>query len=78
MIIRFETQRRKQDGTYASTLKWARKEGQDFIPQDVEGPDGNDVVGDRSYEGTPGQITRAKLMDQLFDSPQSSAQRREG
>lgn len=39
MIIRFETQRRKQDGTYASTLKWARKEGQDFIPQDIEGPD---------------------------------------
>ncbi|KAG2751392.1 hypothetical protein P692DRAFT_201838976 [Suillus brevipes Sb2] len=32
----------------------------------------------RSYEGTPGQITRAKLMEQLFDSPQSSAQQREG
>ncbi|KAG2346325.1 hypothetical protein BDR05DRAFT_858502, partial [Suillus weaverae] len=66
MIIHFKTHHCKQDGTYESTLKWARQEGQDFIPQDVEGPDGNDVVCDRSYEGTPGQITCAKLMDQLL------------
>jgi hypothetical protein len=78
MIIRFETDHRKQDGTYESSLKWARVEGEDFIAQEFEDPDGDEVVGDRNYEGTPGQVTRARLMDELFDSPQSNAQRRAG
>jgi hypothetical protein len=77
MIIRFEIEHRKQD-TYESSLKWARKEGEDFIYPEIEGPDGDEVVGDRTYEGTPGQATRAKLMDALFDSPHSDAQCREG
>lgn len=78
MIIRFETEHRKQDGTYESSLKWARVEGEDFIPQEFEAPDGDEVIGDRTYEGTPGQATRARLMDELFESPHSRAQRREG
>jgi hypothetical protein len=78
MIIRFETDHHKQDGTYKNSLKWARVEGEDFIPEEYEAPDGDEVVGDRTYDGTPGQATRARLMDELFDSPQSNAQRRAG
>lgn len=78
MIIRFETRRRKQDKDYDESLEWARKEGEGFIRQETEGPEGNEIVGDRSYEGTPGQATRARLMDELFDSPRSRAHRREG
>jgi hypothetical protein len=78
MIICFETRRRKQDKDYDQSLEWARTEGEAFVPQEIEDPEGNETVGDRSYEGTPGQATRARLMDQLFDSPRSKAQRREG
>jgi len=78
MIIRFETEHRKKDGTYESSLKWARGEGEDFIDQETKSPDGEEVVGDRTYEGTPGQAARARLMDLLFDSPHSGAQCREG
>lgn len=46
--------------------------------REFEEADGDEVIGDRSYEGTPGQACRARLMDQLFDSPHSEAQRREG
>ncbi|KAG1861540.1 hypothetical protein DFJ58DRAFT_725719 [Suillus subalutaceus] len=76
MIICFETEHRKKDGTYKSSLKWAHVEGEDFVNQEIEGPDGEEVVGDRTYEGTPGQAARARLMDALFDSPHSGAQRR--
>jgi hypothetical protein len=78
MIIRFEIEHRKEDGTYESSLKWARTEGEDFIDQEIEGPDGEEVVGDRTYDGTPGQAARAKLMDELFNSPHSDAHHREG
>ncbi|KAG2745057.1 hypothetical protein P692DRAFT_20742656, partial [Suillus brevipes Sb2] len=78
MIIHFETNHHKQDGTYKNSLKWARVEGEDFIPEEYEAPDGDEVVGNRTYDGTPGQATRARLMDELFDSPQSNAQRRAG
>jgi hypothetical protein len=78
MIIHFESQHRKQDGGYVGSLQWAHEEGEAFMPQGFEDPDGDEVVGDRSYEGTPGQAARAKLMDELFDSPHSRAQRRQG
>ncbi|KAG2066392.1 hypothetical protein BDR04DRAFT_1160269, partial [Suillus decipiens] len=78
MIICFEIERCKKDGTYKSSLKWARKEGEEFIVQETEGPDGEEVVGDRTYEGTPGQAAHIRLMDALFDSPHSDAQHREG
>ncbi|KAG2050512.1 hypothetical protein BDR06DRAFT_960080 [Suillus hirtellus] len=78
MIIRFEIEHRKRDGTYESSLKWAREEGEDCIDQEVEYPDGEEVVGDRTYEGTPGQAARLRLMDSLFDSPHSNAHHREG
>lgn len=67
MIIRFEEIRKK------STLVWAVREGRNTICHEDEGPDGDEVVGDRSYEGTPGQAHRARLMDLLFDSPHSEA-----
>jgi hypothetical protein len=63
---------------YASSLKWAHVEGEDFIHQkEFEAPDGDEVIGDRTYEDTPGQATRARLIDELFDSPYFRAQRRE-
>jgi len=71
MIIHFKIKHHKQDRTYKSSLKWAHKEGEDFIYPEFEGPDGDEVVGDRTYEGTPGQAACAKLMDALFDSPHS-------
>ncbi|KAG1728035.1 uncharacterized protein EDB91DRAFT_1253620 [Suillus paluster] len=74
MIIRFKIHHQKQDGTYKSSLNWAHDEGEDFFVQEPEGLDGDEVVGDRTYEGTPGQGARAKLMDMLFDSPYSNAQ----
>jgi len=49
------------------------------MPREPVGdPEGNEVVGDRSYAGTQGQTCRARLMNQLFDSPDSDAQHREG
>jgi hypothetical protein len=47
------------------------------VHHEDEGPDGDEVVGNRSYEGTTGQAYRARLMDQLFDSPHSEAHRHE-
>jgi hypothetical protein len=78
MIIRFESRRRKQDGEYEGSLEWAREEGEAFMPQGFEDPDDDEIVDDRSYEGTPGQAARARLMDELFDSSHSRAQRRQG
>lgn len=49
-----------------------------MVVEEFEAPDGNQVVGDRLYEGTPGQACCAKLMDLLYDSPASTAQHREG
>ena len=72
MIIRFEANR-NQD-----SQAWALQEGNALMPHQLEDADGNEVVGDRSYAGTPGQACRARLMDQLFDSPYSGAQRRQG
>jgi hypothetical protein len=72
MIIRFEAQRKR------STLRWAIREGKNTLRHELEDADGDEVVGDRSYEGTPGQACRAMLMDKLFDSPYSDAQRHEG
>ena len=72
MIIRFEANR-NQD-----SQAWAHQEGIAFMPHQIEDADGNEVVGDRSYAGTPGQAYRMRLMDQLFDSPSSGAQRRQG
>jgi hypothetical protein len=72
MIIRFEANH-NQD-----SQAWAQQEGNTFIPHQFEDADGNEVVGDRSYAGTPGQACRAALMNQLFDSPSSGAQRRQG
>jgi hypothetical protein len=71
MIIHFEENHNK------STLVWAIREGRNTVHHEDEGPDGDEVVGDRSYEGTTGQAYRARLMDQLFDSPHSEAHRRE-
>lgn len=72
MIIKFEEKRKK------STVRWAIREGRHTLRNEPEGPDGDEVVGDTSYEGTPGQACRARLMDQLFDSPYSDAQHRQG
>jgi hypothetical protein len=76
MIIWLEEARgwHENDGT----VNWARQEGRGMINEEFEAPDGNQVVGDRLYEGTPGQACCAKLMDLLFDSPASRAQCREG
>jgi hypothetical protein len=60
MIIRFEANHRD------ATTDWAIQEGQNAIHEENEGPDGDEVVGDMSYEGTPGQIYREGLMDKLF------------
>lgn len=74
MIIHFEIKYHKRDGTYKSFLKWAYEEREDCIGQEVEYPDGEEVIGDRTYEGTPGQATRVRLIDfVLFDSPYSNA-----
>ncbi|KAG2155371.1 uncharacterized protein EDB93DRAFT_1047827, partial [Suillus bovinus] len=62
MIIKFEEKCNK------STIRWAIQEGHHTLREEYEGPDGDEVVGDRSYEGTPSQAYRARLMDQLFDS----------
>ncbi|KIK33751.1 hypothetical protein CY34DRAFT_99064, partial [Suillus luteus UH-Slu-Lm8-n1] len=67
MIIHFEENYNK------STLVWAICEGHNTVHHEDEGSDGDEVVGDRSYEGTIDQTDRAKLMDQLFDSPHSEA-----
>lgn len=76
MIIRLEEARGWSEDS--GTVEWARQQGKGMIDEEFEAPDGDQVVGDRSYEGTPGQACRAKLMDLLFDSPASRAQRREG
>jgi hypothetical protein len=76
MIICFKTHHLQQDPSYKSSLKWAHVEGEDFIPQEYEDADGDEIVGDRSYEGTPGQVTCLRLMVLLFDSPHSRAQYR--
>jgi len=57
-------------------MDWALDEERGFTQAEEE--EGDEVVGDNSYEGTPGQARRAHLMDQLFDSPYSTAQRRAG
>ncbi|KAG2158786.1 uncharacterized protein EDB93DRAFT_1076466, partial [Suillus bovinus] len=72
MIIHFEAQHRH------STISWAIKEGRHTLCCEFEEGDSDKVIGDRSYEGTPGQACRARLMDQLLDSPYSDAQHREG
>jgi hypothetical protein len=72
MIIRFEANHSKDSQT------WAYQEGIAFIAPEIEEQEGDDVVGDRSYAGTQGQACRARLMDQLFESPYSNAQHREG
>lgn len=71
MIIRFESNRN------ANTMDWALDEGRGSVTQGAE-EEGDEAVGDHSYEGTAGQIRRDHLMDQLLDSPYSTAQRRVG
>ena len=78
MIIRFENHHRKQDGEYEGSLEWAHVEGEAFMSHESEDPDGDESVGDRSYEGTLGQATHLRLMGKLFDSPHSRAQYRQG
>ena len=75
MIIRFEEQRSWNEAT--GTVEWARHEGRGIIDEEIEAADGDEVVGDRLYEGTPGQAHRARLMDLLFNSPTSGAQHRQ-
>jgi hypothetical protein len=67
MIIRLEANH-NQD-----SQAWAQKEGNTPMSHQFEDADGNEVVGDRSYAGTPGQACRATLMNQLFDSLSSGA-----
>lgn len=76
MIIRLEEARGWNEVT--GTVAWAHQQGRGMIDEEFEAPDGNQVVGDRLYDGTPGQASHAKLMDLLLDSPASRAQRREG
>lgn len=78
MIIRFEAHHRQQNAKFRRSQRWAEREAREFAAQEMEDPDGDEVVGDRSYEGTPGQASRLRMMDQLFDSPHSRAQHREG
>jgi hypothetical protein len=78
MIIRFEAHHRQQNPKFRRSQRWAEREAREFAAQEREDPDGDEVVGDRSYEGTPGQASRLRRMDQLFDSPHSRAQHREG
>jgi hypothetical protein len=73
MIIRFEG----IHGASANTMDWAIEEGRELTSQQAE-EEGDEVVGDNSYEGTPGQARRAHLMDQLLNSPYSNVQHREG
>jgi hypothetical protein len=76
MIIRFE-EHRGHIGSSGS-VTWAYQEDNNSTQgAENEGPDGNEQVGDRLYEGTPGHTQREKLKDLLFDSPHSKAQRRE-
>jgi hypothetical protein len=72
MIIRFETNRN------ANTMDWALDEGRDLTAEQAEEEEGDEVVGDNSYEGTAGQAHREHLMNQLFDGPHSTVQRRAG
>jgi hypothetical protein len=76
MIIRLEEACRWNEDN--GTVEWAHQQGRGMVDEEFEAPDGNEVVGDRLYEGTPGQACRAKLMDLLFDSPSSTARHREG
>ena len=76
MIIRFEENRALTETS--GTLRWACQEDNGPLPgAENDGPDGNEQVGDRSYEGTPGHTHRERLKNLLFDSPYSRAQRRE-
>ncbi|KAG2356791.1 hypothetical protein BDR07DRAFT_1299525, partial [Suillus spraguei] len=77
MIIRFEAHHRKQNPQFSCSQRWAEREARKFAAQEIEEPDGDEVVGDRLYEGTPGQAC-LRMMDQLFDSPYSRAEYREG
>jgi len=45
---------------------------------EIEDQEGDDAVDDTSFAGTQGQACHVRLMDQLFDSPYSNAQHREG
>jgi hypothetical protein len=77
MIIRFEEHRGLKEKK--GSVDWARQEATNPTHTgEAEGPDGNEQIGDRLYEGTPGHACRERLMDDLFDSPYSDAQRREG
>jgi len=40
----------------------------EFTAQQAKEEEGDEVVGNNSYEGTTGQACKAHLMDQLFDS----------
>jgi len=72
MIIRFEAHHSKD------SQRWAYQEGQAFMAPEIEDQEGDDAVGDTSFAGTQGQECHIRLMNQLFDSPYSNAQRREG
>lgn len=77
MIIRFEEEHALTEDQ--GSVKWSCQEARNFMSQEAaEGPDDNDQVGDRLYEGTPGHARHERLMDLLFDSPHSKAQHRQG
>jgi hypothetical protein len=78
MIIRFEAHHCKENAKFPRSQRWAEREAREFAAQEFEDPDGDEVVGDKSYEGTPGQASRLRMMDQLFDSPYTTAEHREG
>jgi hypothetical protein len=77
MIIWFEQNRALTDDR--GSVRWAYQEARNFMPQEAaEGPDDNEQVCDRLYEGSPGHAYHERLMDELFDNPHSKAQRRQG
>ncbi|KAG2155173.1 uncharacterized protein EDB93DRAFT_1101766 [Suillus bovinus] len=76
MIIQFEEQRGLKEDK--GTMDWAHEEGNNIPIGEGEGPDGNEQIGDRLYEGTPGHALCERLIDELFDSSHSRAQRRQG
>jgi hypothetical protein len=78
MIIRFEGHYRKENAKFPRSQRWAEREVREFAAQEFEDPDGDEVVGDKSYKGTPGQAFHLRMMDQLFDSPYTTAEDREG
>jgi len=76
MIIWFEENQGLTETN--GTVTWAHQEDNNPIHgAEDEGPDGDEQVGDRLYEGTPGHACHERLKDLLLDSPHSRAVHRE-